>query len=266
MKILYTVHQFFPRHYTGSERLVLNLAKQMQRMGHSVKVLTYGINENEGFRQEGDFLVKEYEFQGVSVVSIRHKIIPRHVSFTIFDPNMEEIIGKIFSNEEFDVVHICHPMRLGSIIRVARHRRIPMILTLTDFWLMCPRGIAVMPNGELCCGPEGGAKCFRECYGDLQEDKLIQRFNETNEAFQKIDCVVSATNFLKQMFEINKFSGIKLIRFGKDYSSVRLNSREYSEKSEITLGFLSTVLPHKGAHVLLEAFNRADMGNIQIKI
>ena len=267
MRILYVVHQFFPKYYTGTERLVLNLSKQMQRMGHSVKVLTYGITETEGFRQEGDFLIKDYEFQGVPVISIRHKIIPQDVSFTIFDPKMEKILGTIFSNEKFDIIHVCHSMRVGSIIRVAKHRNIPIVLTLTDFWLMCPRGIAVTQKGELCYDPEDGMKCVRECYGNLWKDKLIQRFNETNELFQVVDCVVCATNFLKQIYEINNFSSnIKLIRFGKDYRNVRHNIREYSENSEITLGFLSTLLPHKGAHVLLEAYNKANKGDIRLKI
>ena len=57
MRILFVVHQFFPKHYTGTERLVLNLSKQMQRIGHYVKVLTYGITEDEGFRQDGNFLI-----------------------------------------------------------------------------------------------------------------------------------------------------------------------------------------------------------------
>jgi hypothetical protein len=43
MKILFVVHNFFPKFFGGTERYVLNMAKQMQRMGNSVKVLTYGI-------------------------------------------------------------------------------------------------------------------------------------------------------------------------------------------------------------------------------
>jgi len=268
MKILFAVHQFFPEHYTGSERLVLNLSKQMQRMGHSVKVITYGIKENEGFRRDGDFLIKEYVFQGVPVISVRHKIIPPYVSFSIFDKKMVQIIEKrIFSNETFDAVHVCHPMRVGSIIKAAQHKKIPVVLTLTDFWLMCPRGIAVTQNGELCHSSENGNKCIEKCFGNSWKDKLIQRFGETQEVFQAVDCVVSATNFLKQLFEMNNFSSkIKLIRFGKDYSNVRYNVRKYSEDSKITLGFLSTLLPHKGPHILIDAYNKANMENIRLRI
>ena len=41
MKILYILHQFFPLHHTGTERLTLDIAKQIQRMGNYVSVLTY---------------------------------------------------------------------------------------------------------------------------------------------------------------------------------------------------------------------------------
>ena len=44
MKVLFAVHQFFPHHYTGTERVVLNLCRQLQRMGHDVIVLTYAID------------------------------------------------------------------------------------------------------------------------------------------------------------------------------------------------------------------------------
>jgi len=267
MKILFTLHQFFPNHYTGTERLVLNLSKQMQRMGHSVKVLTYGITESNGIKKTGDFLIKEYEFQGIPVTSIRHEIIPDDLSFTVFDYTVAEVLENIFSSEVFDIIHICHPMRAGSIIKVANKRCIPTVLTLTDFWLMCPMGIAVTQKGELCVSPEKGNKCSKECYKAMGKGKLIQRYNDASEFIQSATCVVSATYFLKHMYESNNLSNdIKLIRFGKDYANVKHNSRKYSDKSDITFGFLSTLLPHKGAHVLLNAFNKVKMNNIKLKI
>ncbi len=267
MRILYTVHQFFPNHYTGTERLVLNLCKQMQRMGHSVKVLTYGITDTEGFVHEGGFLFKEYIFQGVPVISFRHKKIPEDLSFSIFDVKMTEMLEKKISRDNFDAIHICHPMRMGSIVKAFEHTRIPVILTLTDFWLMCPKGIAVTQEGELCQTSDNGIKCINECYGDIWKDRIIQRNNECKVLLQSVDAIVSATNFLKQIFQINNsITNIKLIKFGKDYSNIRANLRTYTEENEICLGFLSTLLLHKGAHVLLEAFNEANRDNLRLKI
>ncbi|MFC2042079.1 glycosyltransferase family 4 protein [Chloroflexota bacterium] len=267
MKLLFAVHQFFPKHYTGTERLVLNLSKQMQRMGHSVKVLTYDITETEGFRKDGDFFISEYHFQGVPVISIRHNTIPPDVSFSITDPSMVKIIGRIIPIKNFDIVHVAHPMRVGSVIKVAKNNNIPIILTLTDFWLICPKGIAITKNGELCYFSQNGTRCVRECYGNLWKDRLIKRSKEANEIFKDVDCVVTATNFLKKILKINNFaSDVKIVRFGTDYRKVIPNVRKYSEKSEITLGFLSTLTPHKGAHVLLDAFNIAKMDNLRLEV
>lgn len=268
MKILFTVHQFFPNHYTGTERLVLNLCKQMQRMGHRVKVLTYAVTENEGFVERCGVLVKEYQYQGVPVIAVRHKTIPNLVNFSIFDDQLTKIMDDILAGESFNVIHSCHLMRIGEIVRSAQKRKIPVILTLTDFWLMCPRGIAITQGGVLCDGSNDGVRCTRDCYGgEFWNDVISERFGQATAVFDYAAGVVSATHFLKMMFENKGYSrGIHIIRFGKDYKNIRKNTRNYSKESQITIGYLSSLSPHKGAHLLLEAFMQVNPKNIRIKV
>jgi glycosyltransferase involved in cell wall biosynthesis len=267
LRILFAVHQFFPEYYAGTERLALNLCKQMQRMGHSVKVLTYGITDTDGFRSDGDILVKEYVFQGVPVLSFKHRTMPEELNFAIFDPSVDATLDKLLFKENFDIVHVCHPMRTGPVIRWTKRKGIPVVLSLTDFWLMCPKGILITNKGELCTSAERGTRCISECWGDYWKERLLQRVTETDEVFHAADCIVSATHFLKSIFESNNFtSNIKLIPYGTDYRYVQPNLREYSKKSKITIGFLSTLVPHKGANVLLEAFKLAKTKNIRLKV
>ena len=40
LKILMTIHRFFPRHSGGTQRYTLDLAKSLQNMGHEVVVVT----------------------------------------------------------------------------------------------------------------------------------------------------------------------------------------------------------------------------------
>ncbi|MFY3740380.1 MAG: glycosyltransferase involved in cell wall biosynthesis [Candidatus Nitrosomirales archaeon] len=235
-------------------------------MGHSVKVLTYAIAENNGFRKQGDFLICEYVFQGVPVVSIKHKVIPPDVSFRIYDPSMEEILETIFSKEEFDIIHVCHPMRTGSIMKIAKKRKIPVILTLTDFWLMCPRGIAVTAKGELCSSPEGGVKCAAECYEHMPNDKTKTRFREAEEFAKNADVIISPTYFLAGMFG-NVFNrDVKVIRHGIDYRDIRINNRMKQKGDSVTYGYIGTVLPHKGVHLIVEAMKMIRSQNIKVKI
>jgi glycosyltransferase involved in cell wall biosynthesis len=269
MNILFTVHQFFPNHYTGTERLVLNLCKQMQRMGHRVKVLTYAISESEGFTDSCGVLIKEYRYQGVPVIAVRHKNnTPNLVNFSIFDEQLTEIMDDILAKNHFDIIHCCHLMRIGEIVRSAQKQRIPVILTLTDFWLMCPRGIAITQGGVLCEGSNDGLRCKRECYGGgFWKEIIPDRFRQTGVVFDYAAAVVSATLFLKRMFENKGYSqNIHIIRFGKDYKNVRKNVRTYTKDSVITIGYISSLSPHKGALLLLDAFMQVNPKNIRIKI
>jgi len=107
MNILYVLHQFFPMHYTGTERHTLDIAKQMQRMGHYVTVLTYEPssprkkssfskswfteeidNSDDGFVNVDDYIKKkEYQIESIPVVSIKHH--KKRIAFEIFDPKLE---------------------------------------------------------------------------------------------------------------------------------------------------------------------------------
>lgn len=240
----------------------------MQKMGHSVNVLTYGITEDEGFTQRnGGFLIKDYEYEGVPVISIRHEKITSESDLSIFDMTMERVISKNVTHDKFDIVHVCHAMRIGIIIKVAKQKNIPIVFTLTDFWLMCPKGIAAMPDGQLCLTSENGKRCLSKCYGSIMTSRIQRRVRHLAEVGKSVDCVVSATKFLKDVYEHNSFfPDIKLIPFGKDYANVRENQKSYSVDSKITFGFMSTLVEHKGAHVLLNAFNTAKMDNLRLKI
>jgi glycosyltransferase involved in cell wall biosynthesis/SAM-dependent methyltransferase len=265
MNILLVVHQFFPNHYTGTERMVLNLSKQFHRMGHSVTVLTYGLLEKDGFTREGNCYVKEYKYETIRVISVRHIKMKNEVSFSVFDDDIEQFCDRFLSREQFDVIHVCHPMRLGSVIRSAGKRGVPVVLTLTDFWLMCPRGIGVTHDMKLCPGSVDGNDCYERCYGDPWKEKISNRFHDTWDLFQSVRNVVCATQFLKGMYESHGYAhDISIIRFGTDYNAIVPNVRVYHKKSELTLGYLSYLAYHKGAHILLEAFAKADAPNVSL--
>jgi len=268
MKILIVVHQFFPEHYTGTERFVLNLCKQLQKMGHTVHVMSYAITEISDFHEEMGFLIKDYVFQGVSVTLIKHKVIPSDISFNIFFPEMEPIINHFFQINTFDIVHIAHTMRMGIVFRVANKRKIPVILTLTDFWLMCPRGIASTTQGQLCYGSSDGKNCIANCYNEQVSSLIEKRVDESKQCLQIAHQIIFPTRFLKNMFYRQLYSGSShIIRFGIDYGSVRYKKNKIPKKDDvINIGYLSTLLPHKGAHILINAFILANQQNLHLKV
>ncbi len=266
MRILYAVHQFFPKHYTGTERFILNLAKQMHTMGHATKVLTYEPTETTGSGQLGSVFLKRYIFQGVPVLSSRHRIVPQKINFSIYDQEIEAMVRGLLNEEPFDILHVGHPMRNGSIIEVAKERNIPIVLTLTDFWLMCPKSIAVNNKGRLCCSPDEGRSCSEICYEDLPQEETTLRFKEAKDLIKSVDVICSPTHFLGDIFEDLFGIEVQVVRHGIQYSGIELSKRNEQRSNKVVFGYIGTVLPHKGVHIITRALSYISNENIKVKI
>ena len=217
MKILYVLHQFFPLHHTGTERLTLDISKQMQRMGNFVTVLTYQPNPplekhvtsksknknqlsfDEGFQNlKKNLMRKDYQVDSVPVIAFKHK---KHTwGYKIFDHDLEEYLADIV--KKFDLVHITHPMRFASLIKVCLKFNIPTVLTLTDPWLICPRAL-VTSDFELCDGPDEGRKCMKLCHYDKS---VLTRYEDSKFFYENVTRIFSGSEFLKRTFLENNLS------------------------------------------------------------
>jgi len=259
MKILYVLHQFFPKHYTGTERFTLDLAKQMQRMGHYPTVLTYEPSpEVEGFGKLTDkMLFKRYYYDSIPVIALRHTG-PADIS-SVFDPAVEAAFNKL--GLECDLVHICHPMRLSSSATVCKTEGIPVVMTLTDAWLLCPR--ALIDFGfRLCNGPESEDKCMALC-----KVRMKPRYEDAKTLYYAVDEVAAASRFLPTLFEHNGWNRtVRAIPHSIDYRYVRLRRTATPPDNRITFAFIGSLAWHKGAHVLINAFRTVPHPNVELKI
>ncbi|RJS86010.1 glycosyltransferase [Methanophagales archaeon] len=269
MKILYVIHEFFPEFYTGTARVGLNLAKQMQKMGHQVKVLTYEPTETKGMFSIGGLLYKKYEYDSIQVISLRHKNLNPQVNFNIFCYDVEKEIRELIDIEglnDIDIAHIIHPLRMGIVAKIVKEKNIPIIMTLTDYWTICPRVQLLKPNYSICNGPNEGEKCSAVCGYAKQEMK--NRLKDAISLFDLADIITVPSRIVKHIFNINGFNGekIQVVNHGLDYKYFnKLNNKTYSENDTITFGYIGPVLKHKGVHLLVEAFKKVNLSNIRLK-
>jgi glycosyltransferase involved in cell wall biosynthesis len=238
-------------------------------MGHHTEILTYGWKDDTDYTVEKGALIKRYIYENIPVIAIRHLQVPDDKFFTlnIHDETLEPLLNSIISKTRYDLLHVAHPFRIGTSIQTSISHDIPVVLTLTDFWMICPRAIAITQDNTLCHSSEKGMKCIAECFSEKDSPAILSRINAAKEILQTVNITVTSTFFLRSILMLNyPDSNIKVIRFGKDYKNVRKNSRIYSKDSQLTIGFLSTLQPHKGAHILLEANNLFKSDKIKIKI
>lgn len=265
MNILYVVNDFFPLFYGGVERYVLNISKQMQRMGHGVKVLTYGMDSKDsGYCRRGDILVKQYIYENVPVISVRHMEIPSDIGYRIFDDLLEKNISAILEDEKTDLIHIAHPMKFSPIVDIAKQLKIPVVLTLTDFWLLCPRGRFYKPDYSPCNSPMNGKKCIQECGID---SSVIERYKKAEDIFYKVDRIIAPSRFIIKVFEQNGWQKeITLVRHGFEYKCIKRVSKPRREDGSVVFGYTGLITKFKGVDLLVESFKKVKNNRIILHI
>lgn len=156
MKILLTVHQFFPNYASGTEVLTRSVARELIRRGHEVQVLT-GFPAEQAL--DDDERSDEYDFEGIHVHRFHHAYTPMAgqtamVALSYDNHLAAACFKKIVTQFKPDVVHFFHLNRLGTgLIEHAVQAGIPAFMTPTDFWAVCPTAQLVLCNGRLCQGP-----------------------------------------------------------------------------------------------------------------
>jgi glycosyltransferase involved in cell wall biosynthesis len=261
------VHQFYPEYYTGTEKFILNMASMMQKLGNKTKVMTYCFYENSFFdEQRGNILLKEYTYKGLPVLALRHRKIPEDIHSALDNQELTQIAGEILAKEKPDIAHVGHPMRIGELIKAAALRSIPYLLTLTDFFLICPKYILSSSKGSLCAGPEGAKACFNLC-PELPQVFLTQRLEAARDILMNAKRVISPSYFLASIFKKEyEDLDVKVINHGLSYSKIRENRKTYKKGDRLVFCYAGSLTRHKGIHVVIDAFKKINSDNIVLKI
>jgi glycosyltransferase involved in cell wall biosynthesis len=166
VKVLLTVHQFFPRFYHGTERYTLDLATELARAGHEVVVLTTNQTPEDSTGED----VIDYEYSGLRVRAI-DLVQNRRLEFTAsyYRPDLNDIFARILLEERPDVVHCAHLLFLGvSFLDVVRLTGCPVVFTMTDFFGICWTNKLLTCAGKECAGPDpNNNNCLHDVLGSL---------------------------------------------------------------------------------------------------
>jgi len=268
MKIVYLVHQFFPEDRTGTEKFILKVSSMAHAAGYGVKVITYNSIRGDDFFSGsiGDILYKEFTYGSIPVVALRHKIMPKDLDVALGDKSMAGIAEHFLTLENPDIVHVGHPQRVNEFIAAARLLGIPYVITLTDFWLICPKFILMNSKGNLCTGPEEGKTCRNLC-PEYASDWIIQRLSSAKEILFGAKRIISPSRFLAAGFkkELGDLD-ITVVNHGMNYREMKENRRDPKKGDKLVFCYAGCLANHKGVHVLIDAFKKIVSDDIVIKI
>jgi glycosyltransferase involved in cell wall biosynthesis len=166
----------------------------------------------------------------------------------------------------------------GSTLHAAMDLQIPTVVTLTDFWFLCPRVTLLRSNGQLCAPPFTAVTCAR-CLGEEKrryripgrlapglmdtfwqrqrghEARVRARMIYLRKALDSVDAIISPSQFLRSLFiEAGVAKDcIVFSRQGRDFPNLTPDLLRKVPTSGLRVGYLGQIAPHKGVHTLFEA-------------
>jgi len=279
LKILKVIHGYPPRYNAGSEVYSQTLCQALANR-HEVQVFT----------REEDLLKPEYMYHTeldesdprilLHVVNSCRSRLQERYRHTLIDQRFVQVLDSF----QPDIVHVGHLNHLStSLLNEATSRSIPLVFTLHDYWLMCPRGQFIQRNSKEPCGlcsGQSNEKCAKQCYScrysgaedevdldrSFQEKWIGRRMNHIRELVTSIDRFIAPSRYLMDRF-IRDFGLPKEKTLYLDYGFdlERLKGRKRRSSEPLTFGYIGTHIQSKGIQDLIQAFGMCK-GEAQLKI
>ena len=111
--------------------------------------------------------------------------------------------GPLMGGLKPDIIHIHHPLQFGletiALLRRLAPRRAKLVLTLHDYFAICPReGQLLRSDGRLCSGPTLDA--CHHCIPNRPASDFMLRQLAVVQAASLVDALVSPSHFLRDRF------------------------------------------------------------------
>lgn len=279
MKVLKVIHGYPNRYNAGSEVYSQTLCHELVNQGHEVVVFT---RQENAYKQEYSI---DWEVDPLCPLIKLCLVNMAHGKDGYQHAAVDRAFAELLDCYQPDVVHIGHLNHLSTnLIAEIFKRKLPIVFTLHDFWLMCPRGQflqGINTKGKdlyPVCDFQENEKCARTCYWryfsrqDDEEDIrywtnwVSKRMNHVKEMASYVDLFIAPSRYLMERF-VNHFE-VDLPRiFYLDYGfhRNRLQGRRRKEEKDFVFGYIGTHKQAKGIFYLLQAFSQTSQ-NEQLKI
>jgi glycosyltransferase involved in cell wall biosynthesis len=302
LKIVLATHHFPPKYVGGVELIVRRAARWLTRNGRQVQVVCVeSIDQpsTKGLEVSAD----QYEGITVYRLSFDRGATGDPFRESFRNPIIGQWFEGFLRANLPDIVHIHSSYLLsGSVIEAAKTVGIPTVVSLHDYHFFCSRTTLLRPDGSRCPGPQDPAVCAwclrteqrryrlpdrvsggilgRLVQGALrspqiakaigwqdQIDSLVERRRYLGEGLASADVLITQA---RMVYEIMLDQGLseallRLVPYGLDLSGWEsLGPADLEgQNGRLRIGYLGSLIPAKGAHVLISAFRRLRVTDIQ---
>jgi len=277
--VLFVTASYLPESVGGVELHVAGLARALQSQGHRATVFA-----RTGRAGLPHLQTVTESVAGVEVVRLANTFEDAtRFERMISHPGIDEAFERTLVRLRPDVVHVHHLTCLSTtLVERCRRHGVPVMMTLHDFWMGCPRGQRVTAGLDLCptirlskCLP-----CLRELWPhllgrgrapdlpaeerDASDLALLEQYHASIlSTLGSLDRLCTPSRFMRDMYLDYGVPADKLVVVENGLplqgpGALRRVARRPAERATgpLRIGYIGSVLPSKGVHLLLEAVRR----------
>lgn len=290
MKVAIISHHFPPKYNAGAEQYAYRIAQGLKKQGLTVEVVCI-----ESII-EGSLIPSctSDTYKDILVHRLYFDInkAPDRFEWSFCNPELGAWVRDYLRHFRPDVVHVNSGYLLGgTVLESAYDLGIPVVLTLQDYWFLCPSVTLLRQNGQICDEQVPPSRCawclisekrryklpdrfFRGFLGDLfvqlNQSKIItkvisgkrlkmivKRREYLKQVFEKIDLAISPSCFVMNKVKSYGFQPRKIehIPYGIDKKLLSVQ-KSIKDLTKLSIGYLGQIVHHKGVYLLLDAFKR----------
>lgn len=298
MKILQVVHGFPPKQRAGTELYTYYLSKELAKK-HEVHVL-YPSFEDIKRVTLSPFKRENINHHELRLPNNRVKTFWSllFLENTYINEKIEKVFRSLVKELNPDIIHFEHLIGLSAnLIDIAKELDVPSVFTLHDYWFICPNIQLLKYDYTICEGPEP-SKCqncwierksclianrFKKYYLPKSLSKTISElvlrvFNPVEKfekrtrylisLLQKVDKIIAPSKFLRDIFIKHGIQKDKIIYSENGYNLDVFNGfkKKRRKSNKIIFGFVGSIIPAKGVHVLIDAFVKVPEDKAELRI
>lgn len=269
MRILLVNYRYFIS--GGPEKYMFNIKKMLEDNGH--EVIPFSIHSNKNVETEySKYFVEPIGGRDATYfdeVKKTPKSIWQMLTRSIYSIEVEKAIKKEIREVKPDLVYIIHFVNKlsPSVITGAKKMGIPVVLRLSDYFLLCPR-FDFMYQKKTCedCLSKGYRSCIKKrCVKGSLFASVIRvfsmKFHSFIHVYRGVDAFITPSEFLKKKLVANGFDEKKI-------TCIPTFTASKSEVGEPQLGsyglYFGRITEEKGVETVIKAYEK--LPNYELKI
>ncbi len=269
MRILLVNYRFFIS--GGPEKYMFNIKKMLEDNGH--EVIPFSIHSTKNVETEySKYFVEPIGSRDAvyfNEVKKTPKSIWQMVTRSVYSGEVKKAIQREIRDVKPDLVYIIHFVNKlsPSVITGAKELDVPVVLRLSDYFLLCPR-FDFMYQKKVCeeCLTKGYKACIQKsCVQGSKAASLIRVFSmkvhSILKVYDKVDAFITPSEFLKKKLANNGFPAEKIVCIPTFTASKSI----IGEPQLGTYGlYFGRVTEEKGVETVIQAYEK--MPDKQLKI